>query len=237
MPRQAPAPPELEHVPWEQFIASRFRWQQGEHVSLIGPTGTGKTTLGMSLLSHRAYVAALGTKPKDENLDKLRALGYRRTLSLPERGNPPRVLVWPTYRTAADRANQRLVLGSALGQAFRAGSWCLFADEVSYLSRRLRLDDALLDVWEQGRSNRVSLVAATQRPAWVPLALYSAASHLFLWRTNDGRDLARIGGLNGVDPAPIRAAVANLPRFHALYVNVREGDMLTTIAPKEVSTR
>jgi DNA helicase HerA-like ATPase len=113
----------------------------------------------------------------------------------------------------------------------------VFGDEVSYLCRRLRLEDALLDIWEQGRSNRVSLVAATQRPAWVPLALYSAASHLFLWRTNDARDLARIGGLNGVDPVPVRAAVANLPRFHALYVNVRDGSMLTTIAPKDVSVR
>jgi hypothetical protein len=236
MPRNAPAPPELEHVPWDVFMSERFRWAQGEHVSLIGPTGTGKTTLGMSLLSRRRYVAALGTKPRDENLDKLRRLGYRRVMALPERGDPPRVLVWPPYREAADRVVQRNVLGSALGTAFRAGSWCVFGDEVSYLCRRLKLDDALLDLWEQGRSNRVSLVAATQRPAWVPLALYSAASHLFLWRTNDARDLARIGGLNGVDPVPVRAAVANLPRFHALYVNVRDGSMMTTIAPKDVTS-
>lgn len=236
MPRRPAPAPDLEHVPWETFLP-RMQWRQGEHVSLIGPTGGGKTTLAMSLLAAREYVAVIGCKPDDDVLPGLVRHGYKRTLELPERGDPPRVLVWPPYRRPADKVNQRRVIAGVLGQAFRSGGWCVAADEVSYLVRRLHLEEYLLDLWEQGRSNRCSLVAATQRPAWVPLALYSQATHLFLWGTRDGRDLARIGSLNGADPEPVRAVVANLPPFTALYLNTRTGTMVTTMAPRAIQPR
>jgi hypothetical protein len=235
--RQRPAmrntAPDVEHVDWPVFL-TRMRWRQGEHVSLIGPTGTGKTTLMFNLLPMRRYTAVIGTKPRDTALSDLERSGYVRRPDLPERGQPSRVLIWPPYRTPEDRPRQRVIIRDALRTAFRAGGWCTGGDEVSYLCRRLRLEDELLDLWEQGRSNGCTVVAATQRPAWVPLALYSQASHLFFWRTRDGRDLARIAGLNGVDPVPVRAAVAALPRHHALYVNAVTGDMVTTIAPRDI---
>jgi len=234
MARAALKVPDLEHVEWPDF-AARMQWRQGEHVSLIGPTGGGKTTLALSLLKARTYCAVLGCKPDDDVLPELTRHGFKRTLELPERGDPPRVLVWPAY--SRPKNERRNVLGRTLTQAFRAGGWTVVADEVSYLTRRLRLEEPLLDLWEQGRSNRCSFVAATQRPAWVPLALYSQATHLFLWGTRDGADLARIGSLNGADPDPIRAAVANLPKFRALYLNTRTGDMLTTVAPRKIEPR
>ena len=46
-----------------------------------------------------------------------------------------------------------------------------------------------------------------------------------------------IGSLNGADPEPVRAVVANLPPFTALYLNTRTGDMVTTKAPRAIQPR
>ncbi|MGY5107128.1 hypothetical protein, partial [Streptomyces sp. 900105245] len=65
-------------VPWESFVP-RFRWRQGEHVALIGPTGSGKTHAAFWLLPMRDYVCILATKPKDESLDRFgKKNGYRK---------------------------------------------------------------------------------------------------------------------------------------------------------------
>ena len=97
----SPAAPYLE---WPKFI-ERFEWRQGEHVSLIGPTGFGKTTTVGHLLDHppigkfvpqsqhwfwkrrgkkgpeypeipRPYSVILATKPKDEVVDRLKGRGF-----------------------------------------------------------------------------------------------------------------------------------------------------------------
>src|SRR4051812_31470861 len=93
----------LPLTPWSEFLRE-FQWKQGQHVSLIGPTGRGKTTLAKQILSRRDYVIAMGTKPRNKNLEDLRAQGYVRVRDLP---SPPlelapRVLFWPRSGSVED---------------------------------------------------------------------------------------------------------------------------------------
>lgn len=223
----------VAELDWSAFLA-RFNWRQGEHVSLIGPTGTGKTTLAVQLLPFRQYVAAIGTKPNDSTLDQLRRDGYREVTELPSEGKPPRVIVWPRSRTLDRDAKKRqaAAVRSTLEQAYSAGSWTVFVDELSYVSRSLGLAPELTDLWQQGRAVGVSLIGCTQRPRWVPLDAYSGASHLFLWRTNDRQDIARLAGLNGADSRAVQSIVPQLARFEVLYVDTRTGTLAITRPPE-----
>lgn len=232
MARSATAPAtEIPVVEWDDFLP-RFRWKQGEHVALVGPTGQGKTTLALQLVQLRSWVAIFASKPKDKTLAGLRAEGYVRVPRWPPPAEASRVLVWPRWRDSADNRNQQAVFHEAINGMFRAGSWCVFADDVQHLTGKLRLGPDLDTLWLQARSLNISVIAATQRPRHVPLTMWSQSTHVFIWGTGDEEDLKRIGGLGGHSSKLIRSIVAELPKYHALYVNTRERRMCVTKAER-----
>lgn len=223
-------------VAWPE-LSERMVWHQGEHVSLIGPTGTGKTTLAIELLGRRRYVAVVGTKPRDKVLNRLKRAGWPVVRALPTGyalDQRPRVIVWPRYRSLDDRVAQRSELRGALLDAFDSGGWTIFADEVHYLSRELGLGDELRQLWTMGRELNVTLVAATQRPAHVPLDMFAQPTHLFLWRTSNDVDLRRLGELGTVDARTVRAVVKSLDRqsHQFLYLHAGTGAMYRSVLPK-----
>lgn len=221
---------EVEALDWPDFLDS-LRWRQGEHVSLIGPTGAGKTTLALEILPKRKFVVVLGTKPKDSTLGRLRGRGYRIVREWPEHvatDISPKLILWPKFQKTGDAKKQQRQIGKALQEIFAQGGWTVYADELRYISNTLRLSPLLELIWQQGRSLGVSLVGGTQRPAHVPLMMYDQATHLFFWRDNDEANLKRIGGIGHLDAQLVRETVANLPRHDTLYIDTRTGRMVTT---------
>lgn len=228
---------DIERVDWDTFLSSRFIWHQGEHITLIGPTGSGKTTLALELLHLRKYVIAYGTKPKDATLDRLvKRDGWRKVSNVEKMPNTlternRRIVFWPQYRTPEDEPAQAWHIAQSLRRAFTDGGWCLFIDETWWFTHKLGLKNWLEALWTQGRSIGLSIVAGTQRPAHIPLLAYDQATHVFFWRDNDERNLTRISGMNGLNAAAIKATVSTLGPHEVLYVNTRTSAMSVTKAP------
>src|SRR5438034_912004 len=64
-------------VPWEWLYGYlRRRFRQGDHVAIIGPTGTGKTHLALEVAELRSYVIVVACKPDDPLITDAVARGY-----------------------------------------------------------------------------------------------------------------------------------------------------------------
>jgi energy-coupling factor transporter ATP-binding protein EcfA2 len=225
-----------ERLRWNDVL-SRVDWRQGEHVTLLGPTGAGKTVAAMSLLAERerrqGAVLALVTKPRDSVPEILFRRGYEKIKAWPPPKRRKCALLWPRYRGPRDLAEQQETVATMLSGAFRDGSWCVYVDELYWVSNRLNLAPWLRDYWLLGRSMGLTLVTGAQRPRNVPREAYPNSAHLLIWRTADDDDLRRLAGLGAANSKEVRNIVAHLDfdAHEVLWVDARRGDLYVTQAP------
>lgn len=229
-------------VPWDDFLSYVFDWKQNQHVGMIGPTDSGKSTLTFGILPMRKYVTFFATKPRDSVLDQfgLQA-GYKRLEDWPPKTrlrkvvtaeDMPRRLLWPNAQTLYSQGRQRDVFQRAFEDIYTQGGWCTVWDEFWMMTDILDLKSESRILLQQARSMDISFVMGAQRPSRIPLELYDQATHLFFWRDNDERNLDRIGGIGYLAAKPIKLFVANLEPHQVLYINTRRGWMYRTTAPE-----
>lgn len=243
-----PAPGSVPFVGWSELESHLSRaWGHGEHVTLIGKTGSGKTHAALALMDLRTYSLIAATKRRDPLLKEAVTHGYKVTESMreiprTETGTPVhrKVIVWPGQAIESERerlAMQASALRETLSIAERQGYWTVLLDETMWAYDRLGLKKELDSVWYQGRSAGVSLVACAQRPTRVPRLMISQASHLFLWRVSDKRDLEPLREIAGAIPSElIEATLPTLDwdRHELLYVGADTGFIARSIAPPRV---
>ena len=214
-------------VPWDKFL-TMFRWEQGEHVTLVGHSGSGKSTLGLSLLPYRKYVTVVVTKPRDPILSKFRKQGYRIVREWPPPEDATKVVFWPPIEKSENLETQRVDVAKCLRDIYTTGGWCVYVDEGTYVSDFLGLAQELRLLWLQGRAMGVSLVTGAQRPRYLPLEAYSQSTHLFLWVANDRYDVKRLAEIGGAVAPTVQSVIPTLAKHECLYVNTRDGELLRT---------
>lgn len=222
-------------LPWQEFL-DNFRWEQGEHLTAIGPTKSGKTTLIQELLD-KAYrdgthpwQAVAATKPMDEVVDAFVPRGFHR---LPEwvvadANITPRVLIHPKLTSLGERDKelQRKVLHHMNNAIFRQHGWLVYYDELKWCIGQLKLNGDIETLWHTGRSSGVTVVSSLQRPRHVPLMAYDQSDHLFFWEARDADMRKRLSEIGGkADPDTIVEAVHNLGRHDFIYVSPSTGEI------------
>lgn len=221
-------------MPWGQFYEWFDElWRAGEHIAVVGMTGSGKTTLTRQLLDMRDFVVVFGTKARDESLyEPLQRAGF----VLKRKWNPweweqtgERYVIFAPPLDLPDDATgkqsreaeeaQAEAFRVALIQIFKAGGWTCYFDEVRYLADDLGLARELNRLWLQGRSLGVTMIAATQRPRSVPLNTFQMATWTFLWRVSDRDDRRRASEFTGMLAPVVFETAGRLPRHEFVCVN------------------
>lgn len=216
----------------EEFLEDYWEYKPGEHVTVLGPTGAGKTHLCFQLLEHTATpelpAVNIVMKPRDDTVERWsKSQGYRMVKDWPPqfrerlRKKPPGYILKPDHEfdPIIDTPRHRAIFRRAILGSYKAGNRILFADELFQLCDRLKLSDELVTVWTMGRSMEAGLWGASQRPSHIPLWAYSMATHLFIAYDPDDRAQERYGEISGVDPQLVISGMERLEGFQWLYVN------------------
>lgn len=222
---------------WDEF-RDQFEWWQGQHMTAIGPNGSGKTILVRELMRKarqertHPWQTITVTKRKDEVLDTFRDDGFTKfpKWEVPDPELYPKVMLAPPLKSAEHKKEQADALRYALTRIYHQGGWLVYLDELKHLSGYLRLDDEIELLLHQGRSAGISVVSSVQRPRHVPLMAYDQATHLFMWESRDSNIRKRLGEIGGkADPDLIEYGLNNLPDKHTfLYVGMTTGDVIQT---------
>jgi len=198
---------------WEQFqevFAQGHR--QGEHCSLVGPTGSGKTLLELELLEiigsrkgkdgRPSRVVILLYKPRDDTLKRLDPEEWKRIKKWPPGYGEEHCVVWPKTGKASEAARQhRAVFLPLLDQVYAEGGQTVCIGEAAYFERPLPsglgMTGTLEQFWSTARSLKLTVVSDTQRPRHVSRLMWSEPAWLFIFPLDDQDDLKRVAELSG----------------------------------------
>jgi energy-coupling factor transporter ATP-binding protein EcfA2 len=227
--------------PREEFIEEYWDYAPGEHVTFLGPTGSGKTTLAYELLGNTASkelpVVVLVMKPRDATVDKWTRQYKWKVLRKwppgPLTGKYAGYVLQPKHSYEPQETNAHLFTQfrrAILDTYNDKRNWIVFIDETYGLSDELHMDEEMVTVWSRGRSMGTGIWAATQKPTHIPLWAYSQAEHLFLAHDPDARARKRFGEIGGIDGRYVEEQVQRLDKYQWLYIR-RTGPEAAVILP------
>jgi hypothetical protein len=212
---------------WAAFQREHIAlFEPGQHISMIGPTGRGKSTLALHLLQHRPYVVVLDAKGGD---DTLNGSGFEVVNQWPipnerERlgdGKPIRLMLRPKGygRERLDEAHD--LFSRCIQSALDSMRWTIYVDELRLTSegRTIDLAPEVEVAYMVGRGRRVTMVSATQAPRYVPKAAYDQVTHQFHWPLGDRDARRRQAEISGLDRVDFDVTVEGLAKHEVLYIS------------------
>lgn len=179
-----------------------------EHVAILGCTGSGKTTLAGFVLSRAPFdkmpYIAVDYKGDDflGSIDRIEEIGLHETI-------PPH----PGLYVVRPMPSEIDAMETWLWKIWEKGRTGLYIDEAYLLPNK----EAIKNILAQGRSLRIPVIAASQRPVDVPRSIFTEASHIAVFRLNDRRDKKTVGEFT-----PDGMLEKRLPDYHSFWYNVKD---------------
>lgn len=179
-----------------------------EHVAVLGGTGTGKTTLAAWILSEAPFhkMPFIAVDYKDDELlasiPRLKEIGLHENIP-----TAPGLYVIRPLPSEIDEAEKWL------WKVWTACNTGLYIDEAYLLPNK----EAIKNILAQGRSRRIPVIAASQRPVDVPRSLFTEASHIAVFRLNDRRDKKTVAEFT-----PDGMLDNRLADYHSFWYSVKD---------------
>jgi hypothetical protein len=158
------------------------RWAQGEHVTVVGETESGKTFLVTKLADMREHVVILRTKPDDNKFPGFLHTAKARAM---DDWHNQHILLEPKYDEQARQAWEMLE------RVWRHGGWTVIIDEQWYVEQELKMRHMIVRLLTQGRSKDITVVNGVQRPVEISRFTISQSKHVFIFSL-EGRDVKTV---------------------------------------------
>jgi hypothetical protein len=227
----------------------------GDHVSLIGPTGRGKSTLwGQVLPACSQFDTAIIMAPKGKD-PAYAGLGHptsqwpprigweerlRIMLGAPERHRDTRPKVWRIevpVRKPEDMGRLIDIYRRVLGMTYtrtenEKRSVMLVVDDSKFVCRDRSMMDAVVNGLMIGRSKKVSIINNFQRPGLgVPREGLDQITHAIIAKNRDRDTAKRLTEISGaVDPKELESVFGGLGYHEAVWVNGRTDEWFVIAA-------
>lgn len=191
------------------------------------------------------YVLVLATKRIDPLISKLQRDGYMVTGDLneilwTESDGPVRkkVVYWPKFSDDLSQKKrlelQAVKMREAMGWVDKTGKWTVIVDETMWMVESLKLETEIKEMYFQGRTQGVSVIANAQRPTHIPRLAFSSADYLFLAKTTDRRDVLNLREISTtIPPEIVEAGLRQLDnkRHEFLFVDTNNDSIGIVVAP------
>lgn len=208
--RDAPDFTQPERIPWSELGPSFIEeWghdgskMRGEHIEVMGQTGSGKSYFLATVLQQRAQrwntaEIVVVTKQSD---DSVPLLGWNIVDKYEDINKYRQCIFWP--RTGA-QGEAREVYHEEQIYNFLASLWkpdanvVIAFDEIGYvegLSNRLKKE--IVMYWREGRSHNISVIAMKQRPVQVTRDQHSETRWKVVFPPADQGDMKRFAEMLG----------------------------------------
>lgn len=207
--RLAPAN-SVERVPWKDlepdFLHS-WGYPNGrygsEHISIVGPTGSGKSMFQSYVLQKRTELRGsnaivIATKPADSTLRKMHWPIIRKYP--PEFHQSQRFILWPqTGKNEVESIrNMHIEIRKCLTDIWHEDSNTIVAfDEIAFVEQELKLKVLINRYWREARSLGITIVATTQRPRNVTRYMWSEPTWIVAFGPDDEDEARRVAEIVG----------------------------------------
>ena len=215
-----------------------YRYEPGQHLIALGPTGRGKTTLIGQILPHcktsGTVISCLGEDPALAHLGK--SISYW----------PPKRPEWmirydePTIvrrfqdipRKPEDFSRIRRTNFTILRWMFARPDWTLFYPDLQIITdpRMMNLGKEVEQLILTLRKAGSSVWMDAQAPRWIPSAAKDQVQHLLLWRNRNKTVMKSLSDIAGLDVDVVDGMFRDMQWHEAIWVDIRADEYFLVLA-------